>query len=155
MSQTNYSLTQPIGIQGQLADMGENDVVSRLVQDVGGIRMGLAVVYGTNDDQCKLPSASTDKVLGMVLAEQTHVSSTLAQKDAASILRKGRAYVVTEAACVPGDAVQVRYSANGLNTVAGSFTNTVDAGHTINLPDAQFMSTTAAGGLALVELNLI
>lgn len=120
-AQLSYNHDQEIGIPGQLADSGANDVLSRIAED-DIIPFGRVVVNGTNKDtQAKLPAASTDitnalKVLGVALHSHARESSKndtqtgYKKEDTASVLHKGRVYVEAEEAMTPESSIYVRYS---------------------------------------------
>ncbi len=155
MSQTSYAINQVTGNAGQLADSGFHDVISKLVQEAGGVNPGLGVVQGTLDEQALLPNASGNLFLGLALVSEAQVGQLHVFQGAMNVLRKGRAWVSPESAVVPGSAVYVRYSANGGNTVLGSFSAVSDSGHNFLVPNAVFMTSAAAAGLAQIELNLV
>lgn len=161
MSQTSYSLNQPVAKEGMLYDAGENDVLS-FNNPVDAIAFGKFVVRSTGDDECKLPAASADitdvtKALGLALSSQTVEQSALgvAQWDAKSqvpVLKKGRAWVKVEETVTVGSTVHVRYAAGG-NGV-GSFGDTTGTSERAPLAGAKYLTGASANGLAVVEFNL-
>lgn len=69
---------QPIGIAGQLADSGDNDVMSGFSEEtVNQIPFGCGVVAGTADDGVKLPSTSGDTVDGASIFDDWHMPAGL------------------------------------------------------------------------------
>ena len=162
MSQTSYSLTQAIGREGQLADAGDNDVYS-FVNPAVALPFGkLAVANGT-DGQVKLPTAADDittakLIAGVVLASQNMESdgSALADYPVGSVvpcLRKGRVIVQVEEAVTNGSDVFVRYAAGGNGL--GSFGDTAGTSERAQLAGARYLTSAAANGLAVLEINVM
>lgn len=161
MSQLSYAVDMAAGKEGGLYDAGENDVLSFL-NPVDVIPFGKLVVRDAEDDECKLPAASTDitdvtKALGLALALQNIEQSTsgVAQyvaKSVVSVLRKGRAWVKVEETVTVNSTVHVRYAAGG-NGV-GSFGDTTGTSERAPLAGAKYLTGASANGLAVVEFNL-
>ena len=160
MSQTAYSVNQGVALEGGLYDIGDNDILSYLVQDSGGILFGKGVAQGTADDQAKLPAAAadvTDKFLGISQAVQGIEADSsgvvkYVQKAAMGVVRKGRVWVKVEEAVAPHDPVYCRYAAGGLGV--GSFRKSTGTSEAALVSGAKYLTTAGANGLALVELNL-
>lgn len=161
MSQTSFSVNIPaFAHEGQLADAGENDVVSGLAE--GAIPFGKFVKRGTDkDNQVALPGASGDitaltAVAGVALHDQAReqVSGTAqyADKAAVSVMKKGRFVAKAEQTCVAGDPVYVRYAAGGLGV--GSFGNTAGTSERALLAQAVWVKGAAANALGVIEINL-
>lgn len=167
MSQTSYSQTMAIGRAGQLADNGPRDVSSRVAATVA-IPFGCAVVKGTADRDVKLPTAATDitgqgKFQGIALVDMSKESardSNAAQYavgDAVATLKKGRCYVVVEEAVAATDPVYVRYAdgvADATKTQKGAFRKSADTSTAAQVPNAVYVTSASAGGLAVVEINV-
>lgn len=161
MSQTSVSSTMEIGIAGQLADSGDNDVVSKLASVA--MPFGKLAVEAATEGQCKLPGVAGDvtdplKVLGLVLKTQAIESdsssaSDYAAGDMVNVMRKGRALVKVEQTVVVTDPVYVRYAAGGDGV--GSFGNSAGTSERALLASAKYIKGAASGGLAVVELNLV
>lgn len=149
--QTNYNSEMSVGIEGMIADSGKIDAESAVIES-GISTFGVAVTKGTGDSQVKALSAITQKVRGLVLHQNVN-DGVIEAGLAVSILRKGRAYVKVEEAVTKGDKVFVRAVATGLE-VAGAFRKTQDGTDCIELVNAEFVSSAAAGALAIVDLNL-
>lgn len=162
MSQTSYSLAQAIAMPGLLGDSGFHDVLSGIASTAMGF--GLGVLKGTADSDLALPGVSGDvaKIRGVTVHQHKEQDlSSVAQykqKDAVSVLHKGRIWVMVEEAVVPGDAVYVRYAAGG-NGV-GSFGKTAGSTERAQLSDgsqgskAKYLTSASANGLALLEVAL-
>lgn len=146
--QTAYSSQMAIGVPGLLADVSDNFVVSKAASEA--IAFGSVVALGSADDNCKLPSASTDKVLGVALFSQEKIGG-YALKDMVSIGRKCVAYVVVEVDVVAEDPVHVRYAGTGTK---GAVRNAAVSSETIAVTGAKFLTSASAGGLAQVMFDL-
>lgn len=70
------------------------------------------------------------------------------------VLRKGRIWVVSEDACTPKDAVYVRCASGSGGSVLGKFRTDDDSNTAMPIPGAKWLSTAAAAGFALLEVNL-
>jgi len=160
MSQTSYSVNQAAGKEGMLYDVGNKDAISCIAEEA--IPFGKLVVRGTADNGAVLPAASGDvttaqKVLGMAMfdmakEQDANGAVAYANKDAVSVLRKGRAWVKVEEAVTPASSVYVRYAAGG-NGV-GSFGDTAGTSERAALAGAKYLTSASADGLALIEFNL-
>lgn len=162
--QTSYGFKAPIGIEGGLADSGFKDARSMLAEVA--IPFGRLVVQGTAQDQCKLPTASTDlstagRPLGLSLFTSMQPNSIAggdaqyAAKDCVSVLRKGRAWVVVEEAVLVNDAVFVRYASGSGGTALGSFRKSADTATAGALTGAKYVTAAGIGGLAQVQFDLL
>lgn len=143
--QTNYNSRLSNGQVGQLADLGESNVISRDVETSGGIGFGVAVVQGTSADQCKTGAAGV--FLGITVRDPA-VDATAGEKYVqyanASIMTRGVIWVTAGEAVAFGDAVY-RTAAGVLNKTASG--NTLVAG-------ARWESAAASGALAKVRLGV-
>ena len=73
------------------------------------------------------------------------------------VLTMGRIYVRAEDVVTAESPVYVRFAANGLNTILGSFRGTDDSGTAVLIPDTQAKwreGNGVAGGIAVLELTL-
>lgn len=142
--QSTYSSRLSNGHVGEIADLGESNVISRDVETSGGIGFGVAVIQGTADNQCKIGGAGT--FLGITVRDPA-VDATRGDKynqyDNAAILDRGTIWVTAGEAVVPGDVVY-RTATGVLNKTSTS--NTLIAG-------ARWDSTAANGALARVRLG--
>jgi hypothetical protein len=109
------------------------------------------------DDYCRLPRLSTDidgSCLGVAVSHTAQEPGTTgyANHSSVSILNKGRIWMVAEDAVTLGDAVYVRYTANGATKLPGMVRSDDDSSKAAALARAKFASTAGAGELVLVEL---
>lgn len=168
MPQTSYTINQTAGRAGLQYDIGFNDVYS-LAAEVA-IPFGCFVCVGTDPVlQCKLPAAATDitdmkKIRGLALDDGTHMLSAdqlsvgYAATEAVSVMKRGRAWVVSEQDWLVTDAPFVRYAngvADATKTQKGSVRIDADTSTAAALPKAKFLNSGAAGGYALVEFDLV
>lgn len=160
MSQTSYSINQPVAQAGQLYDLGPNDFISATdLTEV--VPFGVALVQGAGDNQCHLPAASGDiaKLLGVSVLVQTKEQALLTSivnypvHSTISVLRKGRVWVQVEEAVVSMDPVFIRYAA-GTGSQLGAFRKSADAGTAGQADGCVFRSSASTGGFAVVEFNL-
>lgn len=170
--QTSYSDTYAVGFAGMLADGGEHEIMSMVsVEASASMPFGNAVIFkssNTTDQDALIPSGSSDKVAGIVVAEYTYakqfttngtttgdLSTTgLAPGSMLNVLRRGRIWIKTITACAPGDRGFVAYNGTGTATVAGTIAQVADGGHTIDLTSSiVYLTTALAGGLAIVEVD--
>jgi len=153
MSQTNYQVNFDKAFEGMLGDANHMDALSRVIEGAN-VLFGKAVTFGTNDNQCKALSAISEKVAGIVIHKHIEEGELL-EKDAVSLLRKGRIYVKVEEAVSPGDAVFVRAVVAGAEE-AGSFRASADSTDCIDISSkAEYLTSAEAGEFALVDINLV
>lgn len=163
--QTSVSFTPNAAIPGDVhGDIGASMTRAASVVMQGG----LLAVLASNDDDCKLPTASGDitsvlKPLGVTrsnVARDPNFPSggtagyTYQIGDSVELVSRGRVWVTVEEAVAPGDDVYVRHTASGGNTQRGSFRTSSDSSTAALLAGARYLTTASADGLALVDLNL-
>lgn len=156
--QTSYTANHSALFEGQRVNLGLTNVTSKVAQS-SDIPFGRAVVRGTADDQCVLPSATGQAFLGVTEhttawsenASDLHVYS---QYRECNIIDFGLVAVYTEQSVVPGDSVYFRHTAaaNPLDVV-GRFRKDSSGGDADQVIGATFESTTAAGGIAIIKIN--
>lgn len=157
--QTSYSVDQVAGSEGQKYDLGRTDVVTKN-NDTELLLVGKLVVKGAEELEAKAPVLAADitgAAIGIVLKSHDmectdETEPSIPAKKAASVMKKGRAWVKVEDGCVYGGAVNVRYAGTGSK---GAFLGTAVTNETAILPNAKFLSTAGAGELAVVEINLV
>ncbi len=164
MSQTAYA-DQGQLFAGMKADTGFDDIASHLAE--GAVPFGRFVSVGTDlDRQVLLPSSAgeiTNKKLIRGVAVQSHaIESELSganppqykDKDAVSVMKKGRIAVNVEEAVTPSDAVFVRHASGGGGTNLGEFRTDADTATAAELANAKWITSTPGAGVAILELNL-
>ena len=172
-AQGSYPLTQTKGHEGMLGDL--QAYVSRSYQNETGavIPFGHALLRngsGTTDASGKLlAGASATDIVGVAIDSNTFAIDSDAKtadgrvgyKAAATmnVISKGVLYVYSAHAIAMGDAVRVFHtnsasvSSNG--GYIGRFGKTAEAGKTFEVTaGARWLSSCAAGGIALLEIDL-
>jgi len=155
---SDYTAAHGAAFEGQKVDLQLANIISKTCE-TSDIPFGRAVVRGTGDDQCLLPSATGQSFVGVTLhttdgVEQADGDHLYEQYREANILDFGEIWVYTEQSVVPGDAVYFRHTADTapLNIV-GRFRKDASGGDADLIQGAAFTSTTAAGAYAKVKLN--
>jgi len=133
------------------------------------VQNGLLVVQAARDAQCKLPTsaAEVNKAHGVAPYRATQMpnwppSATSVHYQTGQAIEAicgGRVWVQVEEAVAPFDPVFVRWAdGNSGRTQKGAFRKSADqvssADTATQLTGAVYLTTAAAAGLALVELNL-
>lgn len=155
--QTSYTNEAPTGYAGQLADLSPSHTDS-MAADVA-LDCGLFVVLGAAYGRCKLPTATgqvTNNLQGIsryvAMAEPRTAGARFKIGDMVPVGRKGRYLVPVVSATVADDAIPyiIHTGAD-----AGTIRGTTDASATIAPSGVKVLRGAAAGGLALVEVNLV
>lgn len=104
-----------IGVEGQLSADGQKDCYPVLSAEASAeIPFGRMLAKGTDQDEAKLTSALTDKMVGVSVFGQAYAHDTELGDDgfkpgtSFDVLRKGRIYVRAEDAVTPQSQVHVR-----------------------------------------------
>lgn len=122
MPQTSVTALMLPAYEGQLADSGPHDIITRYQGEASaGIGFGLCVVEGAADAEAVLPVDANSRAVGIVLrdagyatpSEYNDASNGIQPNAMVSILRKGRVWVRVEAAVAKGDPFFVRHVAGG------------------------------------------
>ena len=156
--QTTYEAEHAAAFEGQRANLGLTNITSKVAQD-GDIPFGRAVVRGTADNQAKLPTTGSQAFMGITemttaWAENASNLHLYEQYREMNIIDFGEIWVYTEQSVVPGDAVYFRHTAAGSPLdVVGRFRKDSSGGDADLITGASFETTTAAGGIAKVNLN--
>lgn len=162
MSQTSYSVNQAASFAGMLGDAA-SPIDSRVYLAKTGVPIpfGLVVAKDVSGDSiCRLPTGSTDDLVGVSLASQSVEQSIggstpqYAALEAVPVLRKGRVWVTCEQAVTPADSVFVRYAAGAGGSQLGSVRKDVDTASAVAFAKAKFLTTCTAGALVLLDINI-
>lgn len=160
--QLSYSASMPVGYPGMIADTntGSRHIVSCVNPSVA-IPVGRCVARGTDDDHVKLPTTSAEVTAARGIAVQDWLSEitvsdvqTYPVKSAVGVMRQGRIWVTVEEAVNDGDDVFVRFASGAGGTGLGAFRKSADTATAVALPSAKYVTTAAAAGLAIVEINM-
>jgi len=156
--QTTYEAEHATAFEGQRANLGLINVTSK-VAETGDIPFGRAVVRGTADNQAKLPTTGSQAFIGITemttaWAENATELHLYERYREMNIIDFGMVWVYTEQAVVPGDAVYFRHTADTAPLdIVGRFRKDASGADADLIVGASFETTTAAGGIALVNLN--
>lgn len=104
--QSTYADTISAGYAGALVNQEPKVLISRTVEDSGGIDFGLAVMQGTNDKGCVVSDASA--FLGVTVRTQSiedGTSDAFEFLDEARIMTKGVIWVANSGGVSAGDPV--------------------------------------------------
>lgn len=144
-----------VGYAGQMADMQDSDLDSRVNENAGAIDFGIAVAYGATDIGCKLITADADKILGIsarwpIRPANSSGDVTYAQRDALPVCRRGNIYAVALENTAIGDAV-VSVTAQGGKL--GSTTGGAVGTGRVAVPGAVWQTATTAGQVGKIRIN--
>lgn len=160
--QTSYSSSMTGAFAGLL--YGDNNYCVAMYNNESSaeIAFGRAVMFGSATDpySAKLPVAETAIIAGIVAHSHNYVVTTelgttgLKVGVVMNVLRRGRIWVVTEDACVPGDRIYVRGVAGGDPEFLGGIVPADDSTDTVvSTVNGMYLTAAAAGALALIEVN--
>ena len=169
--QGSYELNLTKGHEGMLGNAASYTALAYENESGAVIPFGHAVINngsGTADLSAKLPAgASATQVVGIALDSLTFVLDDNAKtadgrkgypaEKACNILSEGIAYVYSAHAFSVGDDVRLFHTNSasvGSNSgYAGRFGKTAEAGKTFSVSGARWLSSCAAGGIALLEID--
>lgn len=168
--QTTYGTRLTQALEGALADNGAYDAVALYNAEASAnISFGKAVKFGATDSAALLPSAETDKIVGIVLRHDaysvgpdgdlitsgTEWTNGLRPGAMMSVLRQGRMWAIARTAVTPGDRLWVRaVSSQTGNEFLGGLEDADDSTDTIDCTaQGVWRSTAAAGSLAVLEVD--
>lgn len=145
MAQTAYTIVASDAFPGLLDMNFQNpDILSRFNEESSKIGFGLMLRQGTAEEQARNLSATGQQVAGVSIHEHTEKAKNTgtaeeiaADGGKASVLRRGRIWVVTEEAVAIGDGVFYRF-ATGSATVLGGFRTDRDG-----VPEVSTLTPTA------------
>ena len=104
--QSTYADTIPVGYAGGLVNEEPKTIISRNVEDSGGIDFGLAVMQGTEDKGCVVGDGSD--FLGVTVRDQSVDPSdpdTFEYQSEARIITEGVVWVANSGGVSAGDPV--------------------------------------------------
>lgn len=155
--QTAYTSERPAAFEGQRANLSLTNITSRVAEG-SDIPFGRALVRGTADNQCKIPTAAGQGLVG--ISEMTTAWSenpsdlhVYEENREVNIIDFGEIWVYTEQSVVPGDSVFFRHTVDTAPLdVLGRFRKDSSGGDADEIVGAAFVTTAAAGALAKVKL---
>lgn len=148
--QTTYGNNISAARAGQIANEEMNNLISRTVQNSGGIAFGAGVARDSANDNAAHTFTTGDTsalFLGVAVRERDlaagNATDTFAQYDSVRIMTKGVIWVVAGETVAPGQPVYL--------TTAGAWLKTV--GSNILVANGVWESSATVGGLAKLRLN--
>ena len=179
-AQGSYPLTQVVGHEGMIADL--QAYVSRSFRNQTGAAIPYGVLVATDNTPSSNDALAVEIATGTTLIQGIAVSSQVLEgaslgssytpvptpvysdgrygypdKETVNVVSKGVIWVYSVDAIAIGDAVRF-YKADYTGTTAGAFLGrfgkTAVATKTIAVTGARWVSETAAGGLALLEIDI-
>lgn len=151
----NYADDLAVAHEGQVADLGLADIISRTVETAAGVGFGKPVKQGASERGCLADVSGTLDILGITVRNVATVNDGAGnidkypQYDGAGIMRKGVIWVkVSDAGgVVAGDPVWMARA-------TGLFSNAdLGTGGSIRLAGARWESTGANNGLARMRVD--
>lgn len=155
MSQTSASLYQATAFNGMLADLSDNDIISRAAE--GAVAIGRTVRLGTNPEKQVVQSSTAvgqgALVVGFALHDHAREQSSaglvqFADKETVNVFKRGRMWIETQDAVVAGTVANLHLATGKLTDAA------VGAGiEAITQLSVRFVTSTGAAGLAEIEVK--
>jgi len=162
MSQTSYAVDPALAFRGQLGDPNV-DMFAIPLANGAAAAVGFGIMVrrdATNPEtQFDIFSATGQTPAGILAHTHAQQDPTLADPlgvallEPASVVRRGRIWVVTEEAIAVGDAVYFRHT-SGTGTEIGAFRNDADTASCDQITSARWLRGCSAAGVALLEINL-
>ncbi len=152
-----------VAIEGLPADSGPHSIVTKHVDIAGGIPFGFGVIQGALQNDILLPTATGFLFQGIALwkakTDPNNPSTPSAQweeDEAASILQRGRVWVVVEQAVTVADfdAVFMRHSGETGNEAPGRLRVDLDTAGADAIPQARFVTIADIDSFCIVEVNV-
>lgn len=164
--QSSYELELTAALEGQFADISNNNVATFVNETGAGVAFGGLLVVntaGTVGNSAKTVAATGDTVVGVnaltYIEEQSLDANSrpaASDKQALNVLNKGVVAVYVTGAVDLTSPVRV-YFATHTGTTAGAhpgrFSHAFVSGKTRRLGSARWVSKTTGAGIALLELN--
>lgn len=140
--QSTYTTNITRGRPGFIPNMTAADLISRNVENAGGIPFGTAVAAGATRKGC-IPYAGT-KFIGFAVRERsTLIGEQFSQGESARIIIKGPVLVTSAVAVADRDPVYLTPAGLVTNVASGNFA----------VPGAVFDEPTTAAGLASIYIK--
>jgi len=167
--QTTYLDNPPLPYAGLSGSCDDEAISGFFNTDVVSIPFGFGVArdntspYDLLGNGAKLPTATTDKIAGIVRHSHAFSNSPNGDLDATGlkvgammdVLRVGRIWGICEDGCVPGDRLFIRCTAAG--TGKGSLRSTDPGGSTVVdcTTKAEWQTKAAALGVAMLDVDFV
>lgn len=161
---TSYPLTPGTGFAGQIADEAPRYVRSAVNKEAAAIPFGLAFKRGAADGEVLLPTAGTDKIVGIGVHRHdvNTIGSTGWAADAGipagdrfDLLSEGVVYVKVEEAVVENDQAYVRFAAGAGGTQKGAFRKSADTATAVAVKGARYLASGALDSIVPVQFSAL
>ncbi len=162
---TSYPLTPGTGFAGQIADeCPVRYIRSARNKEAVALPFGLAFKRGAADGEVLLPTAGTDKIVG--IGVHRHDVNTIGSSawaatagipvdDRFDLLSEGVVYVVVEEAVVENDPCFVRYATGSGGSQKGAFRKSADTATAVQVKGARFLASGALGAIVPVQFSAL
>lgn len=164
--QSSYELELTAALEGQFADIADNNVATFVNETGAGIAFGDLLVVntgGTVGNSAKTIAATGDTVVGVNALTYIEEKATDANgrpaasnKQALNVVNQGVVAVYVTGAVDFTSPVRVLYATHTGTTAGahpGRFSHVFVSGKTRRLSSARWVSKTTGAGIALLELN--
>jgi len=164
--QSSYELELTAALEGQFADIADNNVATFINETGAGVAFGDLLVVntgGTVGNSAKTVAATGDTVVGVNAltyieekAADAYGRPAASNKQALNVLNKGVVAVYVTGAVDLTSPVRVYYATHTGTTAGahpGRFSHAYVSGKTRRLTGARWVSKTTGAGIALLELN--
>jgi hypothetical protein len=164
--QSSYELELTAALEGQFADIADNNVATFVNETGAGIAFGDLLVVntgGTVGNSAKTIAATGDTVVGvnaLTYIEEKAVDANsrpaASDKQALNVVNQGVVAVYVTGAVDLTSPVRVLYATHTGTTAGahpGRFSHVFVSGKTRRLSSARWVSKTTGAGIALLELN--
>lgn len=146
-----------VGYAGQMVDMNEATIETRINDLAGVIDFGNAVARSAADNTCKAPTVDGDVIIGIAARHAIRPASSdgnntvnYAQRDAVPVVRSGYVYVLALENVVRGTQALSITAQNG--RIASTTGGAAGAGR-VAIAGATWETTTTAGQIGIVRIN--
>ena len=156
--QTTYTAYHKAAVEGQRVDQTLCNVDSYVAEV--DVLAGRAVVAGTADGSCKLPTAITQRFLGVTQYtsagqyDEAGVHEYQADHEV-NVIDFGKVWVTATGAVSAGDPVHVRVLNITGAEVVGGFENAADGTDTFEVPGAYWATSAGVGELAQIKIKYV
>lgn len=161
---TSYPTAPAVGFAGQIADEAPRYVRSAVNKEASAIPFGLAFKRGAADGEVLLPTASTDKIVG--IGVHRHDVNTIGSSgwgtDAGiptgerfDLLSEGVVFVKVEEPVVENDPCFVRYASGAGGTQKGAFRKSADTNTAVQVKGARYLASGSSGAIVPVQFSAL
>jgi len=160
--QLTYPYPEPIGVHGQRIENWPSAIATGLAS-AAVVNVGVVVVFdtaaGRDPHSVRAPATTgevttTIGVAGITLWDHTYPEPPYRVGASLPVMRKGRIAIVSATALTAHTVPFVRFAVVGAGTLLGELRGDSDAGNAVAAPYLNVIVGAAAGGVAIVEINL-